>query len=307
MPRASLIIPTYGREKVLCDTIQYGLDQDFSDYEILVIDQTRNHTAETRRFLQSLPLKASVFQHEPPSLTGARNRGVREARGEIIIMIDDDVILQKDFISQHVQGYDKPSVVGVAGKVVQENRFTAKVPSFLKSEFLQWITFHEFQRSKERPAYRVAGCNFSFRKALGVQVGLFDENFIGDAWGEEYDFSLRLKGHGRDIVFVPGAAVFHLNAPTGGCGKRERFRPSAIYSKSHNLAYLIEKNRLNRLYYLYLLCYIYWLVFIKREYISARGLLFILKGHVHFVKGFLAGFEKGRNKALDPRWSHPLC
>ncbi|MDY6950127.1 MAG: glycosyltransferase family 2 protein [Thermodesulfobacteriota bacterium] len=294
MPRASLVIPTYGREKVLCDTVRYALEQDFSDYEIIVIDQTKNHTPETEAFLGHCPSMVRVISDQAPSLTAARNRGVAEARGEIVIMIDDDVIIGKDFISEHVKSYVDATVAGVTGRVEQENRYTARVPSLFNSEFLQWIPFHRFQSSKKGIAFRVVGCNFSFRKESALQGGLFDENFIGDAWGEDYDFSFSLKSAGGRIVYAPKAWVFHLSALKGGCGKRERFRPFAVYSRCHNLAYLMEKNRLSRLYYLYLVFYVYWLLFMKREYISASGLQFIMKGHFHFVKGFVEGFKKGR-------------
>jgi GT2 family glycosyltransferase len=300
MPRVSLIIPTYEREEVLCDTIRCVLDQDFPDYEIVIIDQTKSHLSSTQTFLDNCPAIVRLIRHEPASLPGARNRGVHEARGEIIIMVDDDVILKNDFVSQHVRYYENPKIVAVAGRVEQEARLVGRVPSFLKSEFIQWLPFRNFEGLRERAAYRVAGCNFSFRKEAALETELFDENFIGEAWGEEYDFSLRLKGPGRKIVYAPGAVVFHLNAPTGGCAKRERFKSfDTMYSKPHNLAYLMEKNRLNRLYYLYLVWYVYRLSFMKREYVSLRGLLFVLAGQPHFVKGFVAGFKKGMRNVLD--------
>jgi GT2 family glycosyltransferase len=293
--KISLVIPSYEREKILCNTIKYALGQDFIDYEVLVIDQTKNHTAETKEFLKRLPSRIRVIDHQPPSLTGARNRGILEATGEIIIMIDDDVILRSDFISQHAKYYDDGEIVAVAGRVEQEKRFCGRIPSFIRSEFIQWLTFSNFESLKEQDAYRVVGCNFSFRKESAVQAGFFDENFVGDAWGEEYDFSLRIKGPGCKIVYAPNAVVIHLSARSGGCRKRERFRSyETVYSKPHNLAYIMEKHRLKKWYYLYLVWYVYRLSFMKREYLSLRGLQFILKGHPHYVRGFMDGFKKGR-------------
>ena len=104
-PHVSLIIPTYQREKVLCDSISYALNQDYADYEIVVVDQTDTHEIDTQRFLNQLPDFVRIVNHRPPSLTGARNRGILEAHGEIVIMIDDDVIIESDFISQHLRHY----------------------------------------------------------------------------------------------------------------------------------------------------------------------------------------------------------
>ncbi|MEA3359708.1 MAG: hypothetical protein U9R17_09935, partial [Thermodesulfobacteriota bacterium] len=85
----------------------------------------------------------------------------------------------------------------------------------------------------ERDAYKMVGCNFSFRKAWALKTGLFDSNFIGTAWGEDYNFSLSLKNGGRKIIYSPDATVFHLTIRDGGCGSRNRFDLYTIYSKSH--------------------------------------------------------------------------
>jgi cellulose synthase/poly-beta-1,6-N-acetylglucosamine synthase-like glycosyltransferase len=298
IPKVSIIVPTYNREELLCNTIKYLLDQDFFGYEILVIDQSKEHTFETIKFLRKVPSYVKVITHQPPSLTLARNKGILEARGEIIVMVDDDVILKKDFISQHLKYYSNPSIVGVAGRVEVESRFINKPPAFLKSNFTKWISYYEFQGKAEKNAYRMAGGNSSFRKACAFRAGLFDENFIGTAWGEDYDFSLRLKNDRHKIMYSPDAAVFHLAARDGGCGSRNRFDFYTVYSKSHNLAYLIEKNRINRLTYVYLVLYIYIQLFIKKQYFTFRGLFFLLKGNLLFIRGFVTGFKKGRKKAL---------
>ncbi len=299
MPKVTVIIPTYNREEVLCNTIKYLLHQDFTEYEILVIDQTKNHTPETTRFLENVPSNVRIINHQPPSLTAARNRGIREARGEIIIMVDDDVILKKDFISQHLKYYGDPNIVGVTGKVELETHFKSKLPSFLKSEFLEWISHDKFQGMAETDAYRMAGGNSSFRKVWAFKAGLFDENFTGTAWGEDYDFSLRLKKGDHKIIYSPDPYVFHLYISNGGCGSRHLFDTYTIYSKAHNLSYLIEKHRLNRFIYLYLLLNIYIQLLIKKDYLSLKRLHFFIKGNYYFIRGFLAGFKKGREKSLD--------
>ncbi len=44
MPKISLIIPTYNRDRVLVETIKYAIKQDFEDYEIIIVDQNETHT-----------------------------------------------------------------------------------------------------------------------------------------------------------------------------------------------------------------------------------------------------------------------
>lgn len=292
-PRVSLIIPTYKREKILCDTINFAIDQDFSDYEVIVIDQTEAHDLETQKYFNRLPALVRIIKHNPPSLTGARNRGILEARGEIVVMIDDDVIIKRDFIKQHLKYYDDSDVVGVTGQIQQQRKFVNKTMPFIKDEFLQWVSPLAFSSKNKKEAFRLAGGNFSVRKKSALQVGLFDENFIGTAWGEEIDFSLRLRLLNKKLIYNPDAYIYHLCEKNGGVGNRARFSAFSVYTKSYNLAYLIEKNDLNKKFYPLLIWYIYRPLFCKKDYLSLKGVGFIIRGQVLFLKGFINGFKKG--------------
>lgn len=295
-PFVSIIIPSYDREEVLCNTIRYVLAQNYNNYELLIIDQTENHDHATNAFLSQVPPHVRVINHRPPSLPGARNRGIKEAKGEIIIMIDDDVIIKNDFVSQHVKHYINDSVHAVTGMVDQKAKYINRIPSFLNNEFLQWVSAQSFQNPNPGEAFRIAGGNFSIRKNQATIAGEFDENFIGTSWGEEFDFSLRLKQLGIKIVYDPEAMIYHLNEKSGGCRSRGCFEDNIIFSKSHNLSYLIEKNKSNRLLYIYLIFYLYKQVVIKKAYLSLRGLFFWPKINLLFIKGFVKGFKEGKNR-----------
>lgn len=291
--RVSLIIPTYNREKILRDTINFAVNQNVPDYEVIVVDQNEAHDLETKQFFNRLPSFVRTIRHYPPSLTGARNRGILEARGEIVLMIDDDVIIKRDFIHQHLKYYEDPDVVGVTGRIQQKRRFVNKSFFFTQNEFLHWISPHAFSDKKPKEAFRLAGGNFSVRKKAALQVGLFDENFIGTAWGEEIDFSLRLRLLNKKLVYNPDAYIYHLCEQNGGVGNRARFNAFSVYSKSYNLAYLIEKNNLSKKFYPILIWYIYRPLFCKKDYLSSKGTAFIIAGQFLFLKGFINGFNKG--------------
>lgn len=299
MPKVSLIIPTFNRGKVLCDSIKCALNQDYSNYEIIVVDQTESHDLETQRFLNQLPTSVRIIKHNPPSLTGARNRGIQEAKGAIVVMIDDDVIIKKDFIKQHLKYYDDSDVIGVTGRIKQENRFANKTKHFIKHEFLQWVSPRVFCDRYEKEAFRLAGGNFSVRKNSALQVGLFDENFLGTAWGEEIDFSLRLRLLNNKLIYNPDAYIYHLCEKRGGAENRTRFSDFSVYSKSYNLAYLMEKNDLDKKFYPILIWYIYRPLFCKKDYLSLKGLGFILRGQPLFIKGFIDGYQKGSASRIN--------
>lgn len=117
-------IPTYNREEILVKTLGSVLEMDPPPDEILIVDQTLEHEKNTEQFLESAQQKGRVrlIRQQPPSLTAARNRAVMEAKSDILIFIDDDVELPKDFVLTHLRNYGDDRVQAVAGKVRQENQ-----------------------------------------------------------------------------------------------------------------------------------------------------------------------------------------
>ena len=291
---ASLIIPTYGREKELCNTLCYAVNQDYYNFEILVIDQTINHKPETNNLLSNFSDVITVIQLRPPSLTSARNKGICAAKGKIIIMVDDDIIINNDFISKHMRHYDDPKVIAVTGKVIQNTIKKKHVPVWIKNEFIQWLSFDQFEENNYKEAFRCTGGNFSFRKESGDKAFLFDENFIGTSWGEEYDFSFRLKKNNKKIIYDPEASIIHLNSKCGGCEKRKRYSLSVVYSHFYNMAYLLSKNKLNLgILNFYMIWYTYKLVFFKREYLTPKGIFFLFYSQFRALAGLFNGYRKG--------------
>jgi glycosyltransferase involved in cell wall biosynthesis len=104
-PSISVIVPTYQREDVLCSTITDVLQQDYPDFEVLVVDQTQDHQPETQAYLADMAENGKIHYFQLPwaSLPGARNYGVERSRGDIILFIDDDVELPEGYLKAHAQ------------------------------------------------------------------------------------------------------------------------------------------------------------------------------------------------------------
>jgi glycosyltransferase involved in cell wall biosynthesis len=102
----SVVIPTYGREQALVDSINDVLKQDYADFEVIVVDQTVRHEPDTDRFLAAMVAagKIQLYQLDWASLPGARNYAVRRAKGDIIVFLDDDVELPAGFLAAHAVG-----------------------------------------------------------------------------------------------------------------------------------------------------------------------------------------------------------
>jgi GT2 family glycosyltransferase len=212
MRRASLsiVIPTYGRERVLIETLDHLRALAQPADEILVVDQTRQHEVETERDLKAREDAGYVrwIRLPTPSIPGAMNRGLLEARSELVLFLDDDVLPDPGLVDAHRRAHaEQGAPCGiVAGRVVQpwDDERTAGRAGF---SFCQ-----------REPAWIEAfmGGNFSVPRSVALALGGFDAHFIGAAYRFEAEFAARMRAAGRHIRFEPAASLHHLHVGSGG-------------------------------------------------------------------------------------------
>lgn len=224
----SVIIPTYGREAVLRETLSSVLQQDYSAYEVIVVDQTPTHEPETQQYLDRLVAEGRIRLDRVPwaSLPGARNYAARRANGDVILFIDDDVLLPPGFVAAHARNYlDQPELGAVAGRVFDRMKLAdnptlavTDQPPAAMDPAIAWYYIDLVHTVKPQQVLTARGCNMSFRRALFDKYGLrFDERFRGSAVREESDFCLQLRQTGLYVWYDPAAHLVHLGEETGGC------------------------------------------------------------------------------------------
>lgn len=210
----SLIIPTFKREELLVNTLRCALAQNRSDYEIVVVDQTPRHEPATQDFLRTHAEKIHLVELERPSVTAARNAGLRAAQGAILVFIDDDTSFEPDFLTRHIEAYES-GVGAVQGRVTEAHSVEHAEPIRLN----RWIRFSGGDNCPhDGITNNLTGCNFSLNRKAVDHIGLFDERYSGVAVREETDYALRLVAGGYKIKFCAGAAVFHHRSDSGGHG-----------------------------------------------------------------------------------------
>lgn len=211
----SLIIPTYGREGLLVNTLRCALAQDRDDCEIIVVDQTPSHEPATREFLHDNASRIRLVELSRPSLTAARNAGLREARGDVVVFVDDDTTFEPDFLTRHLEAHG-PGTGAVQGRVTEPSGIEHAQPPWLN----RWLRFSGGNNCDHDGSTNcLTGCNFSVCREVLDTVGFFDERFVGVAVREETDFAMRVIAAGFRIRFCAGAAVFHHRSNSGGVGE----------------------------------------------------------------------------------------
>lgn len=247
LPLISVIIPTYGREEPLQGTLKDLLQQDYPAFEVLVVDQTPKHQPEIEAYLQELADEGQIqwFRVNWASLPGARNYGVRRAKGEIILFIDDDVRIQEHkFLEAHARNYlDRPEIGAVAGRAFDRMKLADSgnklriedLPPEAMDPGIAWYYIDLVHTVKPQRVLTARGCNMSFRRSIFTEHRVwFDERYRGSAVREESDFCLRVRKTGLQIWYDPSASLEHLGEDTGGCHDISTRSPQYQIALYHN-------------------------------------------------------------------------
>lgn len=230
-------IPTYNRECVLVDTIKQVLSQNPPADEVLVIDQTLEHEPQTEEYLigADKARKITWIRQRPPNLPAARNRALTETQCDVLIFIDDDVELSTGFVEKHLNNYSNPKVVAVAGRIIQPWQFVPTIKAWPRIMDHRFFPLDSIERVEGVASF--GGGNHSIRVHEFMEIGGYDNNYIGWAYREDSDASIRIWKAGGGIVFDPDACLIHLAAPSGGCRLEVNSKPLPEWKVSFPATY----------------------------------------------------------------------
>lgn len=243
--RVSAIIATKDRPDDLGQTLASVASCRPLPDELIVVDgDPARSAARVVEAARGGPLEL-LYLPSQPGLTRQRNVGVRSAKGDVVVFLDDDVEADAGLFAALARPYHDPAVVGATGLVVEadERRFGNR-RSLMRRLLLpgQEGTLTRFgyprrlrQLDHEVDVEVMQGCLMSGRRDTVERIG-FDESLPGYALAEDEDFSYRLSRVGR-IRCVPDARVVHKNTGFRSSGTREFNRTVVL-----NRAYLFRKN-----------------------------------------------------------------
>ena len=232
--KVSVIIPTYNRGEFLVETIPMVMKNQYPNFELVIVDQTPGYSPEITQKLEKLKLTYSFVYHKliVPNLPMARNYGLEQSQGDIIIFCDDDVILDKDYIYNHVQPYlDDIQVGAVAGRILSQIDEAMSHSSGQIGQLLpdgRFIANFHLKPDDRKEVDFGMGCNMSFRRSALAEAGNFDERYRGNFYREEGDAFARVKRLRYKVIFEPLAILEHLATPSGGC-RKDQYIPRMYY------------------------------------------------------------------------------
>lgn len=210
--KVSVIIPTYNRREILLRALAALADQTYpaAQFEVLVCDDGSTDDTAIQVAQLVTPYRLIYLRRDNGGPAAARNLGLPRARGEIILILNDDAIAAPDLVARHVQAQVRLQQKQVKAAVL--GIFTPKREEF-SSPFLELLHQSDvnFRYSKMQPHqfydYRhFWTCNLSLPRAAFDVAGLFDEDF----WAaEDIDLGYRLEQHGYRIYYDPSCKAEH--------------------------------------------------------------------------------------------------
>lgn len=203
--KVSIIIPTHNRLEKLRETVEKLREQDFptEDFEIIVVDDGSNPPVTFEKDFTVSP-EVKIVRLEGEERSVARNTGAREAGGELLIFVDDDISVKKDFVEKHWQAHQEFSEALAIGEILLPEN-SQKTPF---GRFRQRLEQNDIPRQRGLVAEKnfCTAQNMSVAKDLFLGLGGFDENIVSS---EDQEFALRHTAQGGKIIFLPEASAIH--------------------------------------------------------------------------------------------------
>ena len=212
----SVVIPTLGRADALTDTLSFIGACDPAPDELVVVDGDPALTGLAAAQAAQLGEISLVAVSSPPGVSRQRNLGIERATGELLVFLDDDVRVERDFFGVVAEVIADPTIVAATGFVdeprsrrfvAQQSRIRRLLPGGGDEGHYTRYGYPHYVRDPTRAALDVEfmqGCLMVVRREAAAAVG-FDERL---AVAEDEDFAYRLTRLGR-VRYDPRLRLVH--------------------------------------------------------------------------------------------------
>jgi GT2 family glycosyltransferase len=228
--RLSLVVPTRDTRALTLRCLESAAPLIAEGAELVLVDDgSRDGTAEAVR--ARFPAARVLVNDEPRRFGGSANRGLAEARREILLLLNSDTEVDPRTVPAVIAAFDREPRLGAAGAELRNAdgspqwsagaaptrpwlfAMATGVPALIGS----WPAYRRLRPvgSAERARVDwVSGAALAIRRAAWEQAGPFDEGF--GFYGQDVDFCLRLGDAGWKVRVLPGWIVTHLGGATIG-------------------------------------------------------------------------------------------
>jgi GT2 family glycosyltransferase len=201
-PRISVVMPVYNAERLLGECLAALESSTFRDYEILVVDDTSTDGSREIAAAHGCRVIPSGGRLGP---AGARNKGVEQARGDIIFFIDSDVVVRPDTMTKLMAAFDRDP--GLAGAIAVQSP-TMRFRNLCSVYKNLWMYYTYVRRAgQDVPLFYTTAAGI--RRQAFVDSGGFDLNYTNPNV-EDTDYGQKLASRGFRVQVLPDLEVEHV-------------------------------------------------------------------------------------------------
>jgi len=209
-PFVSIIVPVFNEGKVLRSSIESLLELDYSNYEIIIVND--GSTDDTSAVAETLVgyqkgisglIKVSLINKPNGGKAKALNAGIQYSEAQFVLCMDGDSQLSENTLKMAVRHFIDPAVGAVAGNVKVQNR--KRVLTDLQAlEYLEGLNMARSAQGFVQMVNIIPGPIGIFRKSAFKDAGFYSS----DTFAEDADVTLKILAAGWKIVYEPNAIAF---------------------------------------------------------------------------------------------------
>ena len=214
MQMVSVIIVNYNGREHLKECLSSGLGQSYGNFEVILVDNCS--TDGSAEYVQrNFPKVKVVKNSENLGYGGGNNIGFKNARGEYIVVLNPDTVVDKDWLKELVNAIQRrPNVKMVTSKVLlyhDPKRINAcgNDIHFTGLVFSRGLGERENHYTEEGYVVAPSGCSFLVPRELIEEIGFFDTELSNHWLFEDTDLAIRLQLRGYKCLFTPHSKVYH--------------------------------------------------------------------------------------------------
>ena len=246
IPKVSVIILNWNGRELLEDCLPSVLAQSFQDYEVILVDNgssdgSAEWVAATYPEVRLLRLSSNL------GFCGGNNAGVRVARGEHILLLNNDTVVEADWLEPLYAAMTSDARIAACDSKVlyfsARRTIWSAGSDYTIAGTANWRA-HGLQDDAVAPhpqeVFAAGACSAIYRRSVWEEIGGLDETFF--AGYEDVDWSFRARLRGYRILNVPASRVYHKVSATHGYNS-----PAYVRHGQRNVTATFVKNMPARL------------------------------------------------------------
>ncbi len=290
-PLVYIVIINYNNYEDTIECINSLREISYKNYKIVVVDN--NSANQSVDILNNAFLDVEIVQAgKNLGFAGGCNIGINlalENRAEYVLLINNDTVVDKDFLAEMISSFKNNNSVGIVGGKIYNYYNKNLIDSaggyvdFFRFVTVNYSVSQEIPRCEQEADY-ISGCLMLIKTEIFHKVGVLPEEYF--MYYEDTDFCVKVKESGYKILCNSRAIIYHKISKSSG-GESSSF--AIKYNVRNRLIFMRKyKYKISKIKYFAALLYFYITRFV-------RIILYFIKGDTDRANAIIEGIKEGKN------------